>query len=168
VGAGSGAFQVEWLRERTIAEGAHDTHSLPLETAAELGLAGLVALGLLVAGVLAGLAGTVAGLASLVSYPALLAVGLPPGRQRDQHGRAGVHRDRGGRLLAARAVRAGAPPAGLGLVGRGLGACGAALLLTTPATAFEVVVPGWSGAPPWPCWPPRWPRPWSGSTRSRP
>ena len=32
---------------------------------------------LLVAGVLAGVAGSVAGLASLVSYPALLAVGLP-------------------------------------------------------------------------------------------
>ena len=32
---------------------------------------------LVVAGVLAGVAGSVAGLASLVSYPALLAVGLP-------------------------------------------------------------------------------------------
>ena len=32
---------------------------------------------LLVAGVVAGVAGSVAGLASLVSYPALLAVGLP-------------------------------------------------------------------------------------------
>jgi hypothetical protein len=54
LGAGSGAFQVEWLRERTIAEGARDAHSLPLETAAELGLAGLLALGLAVAGVVAG------------------------------------------------------------------------------------------------------------------
>lgn len=53
VGAGSGAFGVEWLRERTIAEGARDAHSLPLETAAELGLAGLLALGLLVGGVIA-------------------------------------------------------------------------------------------------------------------
>jgi len=52
LGAGSGAFQVEWLRERTIAEGARDAHSLPLETAAELGLAGLLALGLLGAGAL--------------------------------------------------------------------------------------------------------------------
>jgi hypothetical protein len=54
VGAGSGAFGVEWLRERTIAEGARDAHSLPLETAAELGLAGLLALGLLAGGVVAG------------------------------------------------------------------------------------------------------------------
>jgi hypothetical protein len=53
VGAGSGAFQVEWLRERTIPEGARDAHSLPIETAAELGLAGLLALGLLAGGVVA-------------------------------------------------------------------------------------------------------------------
>jgi O-antigen ligase/polysaccharide polymerase Wzy-like membrane protein len=54
VGAGSGAFGVEWLRERKIAEGARDAHSLPLETAAELGLAGLLALGLLAGGVIGG------------------------------------------------------------------------------------------------------------------
>ncbi len=54
VGAGSGAFQVEWLRERTIAEAARDAHSLPIETVAELGLAGLLALALMVGGVLAG------------------------------------------------------------------------------------------------------------------
>jgi O-antigen ligase len=51
LGAGAGAFQVEWLRERDIAEGARDAHSLPLETAAELGVLGLLALGALVAGV---------------------------------------------------------------------------------------------------------------------
>jgi len=54
LGAGSGSFGVEWLRRRTIAEGARDAHSLPIETAAELGLAGLLALALLVGGVLAG------------------------------------------------------------------------------------------------------------------
>jgi hypothetical protein len=54
VGAGSGAFGVEWLRERTIAEAARDAHSLPIETGAELGLAGLLALALLIGGVLAG------------------------------------------------------------------------------------------------------------------
>ena len=56
IGAGSGAFNVEWLREREIDEGARDAHSLPLETAAELGLAGLLALGLLIGGVVAGAA----------------------------------------------------------------------------------------------------------------
>ncbi len=54
VGAGSGAFRVEWLRERTIAERVDDAHSLYLETAAELGLAGLACLALLFAGVAAG------------------------------------------------------------------------------------------------------------------
>jgi len=54
IGDGSSAFAVAWLRERTIAEGARDAHSLPLETAAELGVAGLLALGLLAGGVAAG------------------------------------------------------------------------------------------------------------------
>ena len=54
IGDGSSAFAVAWLRERTIPEGARDAHSLPLETAAELGLLGLLALGLLVGGVAAG------------------------------------------------------------------------------------------------------------------
>ena len=44
-GAGSGAFVVEWARERTIDESVRDAHSLYLETAAELGLVGLLALG---------------------------------------------------------------------------------------------------------------------------
>jgi hypothetical protein len=43
-GAGASGFAVEWLRRRTVAEGARDAHSLPLETAAELGLLGLLAL----------------------------------------------------------------------------------------------------------------------------
>ena len=54
IGAGSGAFGVEWLRERTVAEGARDAHSLPIETLAELGLLGLLALAALVAGVVLG------------------------------------------------------------------------------------------------------------------
>ncbi len=54
-GIGSGGFRVEWVRERPVRESALETHSLPLEMAAELGLAGLLGLGLLVVGV--GLAG---------------------------------------------------------------------------------------------------------------
>lgn len=49
--AGAGAFAVEWLRERPVTEGARDAHSLPIETAAELGLLGLAALLALIAGV---------------------------------------------------------------------------------------------------------------------
>jgi hypothetical protein len=43
-GVGAAGFQVEWLRDRGVAEGVRDAHSLPLETAAELGLVGLLAL----------------------------------------------------------------------------------------------------------------------------
>jgi O-Antigen ligase len=50
-GVGSGGFRAEWLRERPIDEAAREVHSLPLEMAAELGLVGLIGLGLLVGGV---------------------------------------------------------------------------------------------------------------------
>jgi hypothetical protein len=50
-GTGSGGFTVVWLRERQIPESPRDAHSLYLETAAELGIAGLAALALFLAGV---------------------------------------------------------------------------------------------------------------------
>jgi hypothetical protein len=50
-GVGSGAFAVEWLRRRDIAEGVRDAHSLYLETAAELGIVGLAALAVFLAGI---------------------------------------------------------------------------------------------------------------------
>jgi len=53
IGAGAGGFRVDWLREREIPETVRDAHSLYLETAAELGLVGLAALALLMAGVAA-------------------------------------------------------------------------------------------------------------------
>jgi uncharacterized membrane protein YfcA len=97
---------------------------------------------LVLAGVGAGLVGSVAGLASLVSYPALLAAGLPPvaanvtntvalfgvtggtiaGSQRELRGQ-------GGRIWWL------VPVSVLG------GGAGAALLLLTPAEAFQAVVP---------------------------
>jgi O-antigen ligase len=43
-GVGAGGWAVAWLRLRTINEGAQDAHSLPLQTAAELGVVGLVML----------------------------------------------------------------------------------------------------------------------------
>ena len=52
-GIGSRGFRVEWLRERDVQEDVRDAHSLYLETAAELGLLGLVALGLFLGGVAA-------------------------------------------------------------------------------------------------------------------
>jgi hypothetical protein len=50
-GTGAGGFRVEWLQERRIPEAVRDVHSLEIEVAAELGLAGLIALGLLIGGV---------------------------------------------------------------------------------------------------------------------
>ena len=51
VGDGSGSFRVVWRRERTILDPALDAHSLYIETAAELGLLGLLALALFIGGV---------------------------------------------------------------------------------------------------------------------
>ncbi len=50
-GVGTAGFRVEWLRERDVAEGAVDAHSLYLETAAELGAVGLALLAAFVGGV---------------------------------------------------------------------------------------------------------------------
>ncbi len=43
-GVGAGGWAVYWLRYRTVDEGAVDAHSLPLQTAAELGIVGLALL----------------------------------------------------------------------------------------------------------------------------
>jgi O-antigen ligase len=50
-GHGSGSFRVDWLRERDVRERVADTHSIYAETAAELGLLGLIALGLFLGGI---------------------------------------------------------------------------------------------------------------------
>jgi len=54
LGEGSGGFRVVWLRERPFRESVRDAHSLYLETAAELGLAGLACLLAFFAGIAAG------------------------------------------------------------------------------------------------------------------
>jgi uncharacterized membrane protein YfcA len=104
-------------------------------TALEFGL-------LVLAGVGAGLVGSVAGLASLISYPALLATGIPPVTANVTNTVALV-------LNSAGAVSASIPElkgqgprlrrlAGAAILG---GATGAALLLLTPSSAFERLVP---------------------------
>jgi O-antigen ligase len=50
-GVGAGGWAVYWLRLRPFNEGAQDAHSLPLQTAAELGLVGLALLAAFLAGV---------------------------------------------------------------------------------------------------------------------
>jgi hypothetical protein len=94
------------------------------------------------AGVLGGLSGSMAGLASLFSYPALLAIGLPAVGANVTNTVALTFASVGGTLgsrpeLAGQAgrVRHLAVLAALG------GAAGAVLLLATPAGSFELVVP---------------------------
>jgi hypothetical protein len=50
-GVGAGGWSVYWLRYRPFDEGAQDAHSLPLQTAAELGLIGLALLAAFLAGI---------------------------------------------------------------------------------------------------------------------
>src|SRR5665213_2321213 len=97
---------------------------------------------LLGAGVLAGMVGSAGGTASLISYPALLAVGIPPLAANMTNAVAFVA-SLPGSALGSRPelrgqgqwLRRWAPLAAIG------GAAGAALLLLTPAGVFGRVVP---------------------------
>jgi hypothetical protein len=97
---------------------------------------------LVLAGFGGGLAGSVAGLASLVSYPALLAVGLPPVTANVTNTVALVFSSAGsvwgsrpeltGQRAQARRL------AGIAVAG---GITGGLILLATPSSSFELVVP---------------------------
>ncbi|HEY1595826.1 MAG TPA: O-antigen ligase family protein [Thermoleophilaceae bacterium] len=50
-GLGTSGFRVYWLEQRPIRESVQNVHSIELETAAELGIVGLLALGALLGGV---------------------------------------------------------------------------------------------------------------------
>jgi uncharacterized protein len=97
---------------------------------------------LLVAGVAAGVVGTAGGITSLISYPALLLVGIPA-LTANVTNIVALVACWPGSAIASRPELAGkgrwlarwAPLAALG------GAAGAALLLSTPAGVFERVVP---------------------------
>ncbi|MEO3757099.1 sulfite exporter TauE/SafE family protein [Mycobacterium sp. B14F4] len=94
------------------------------------------------AGVLGGLTGSIAGLASVATYPALLLAGLPPVTANVTNTVALVFNGIGS-VLGSRPELAGqghwlkriVPVAALG------GVAGAVLLLSTPAEGFEKVVP---------------------------
>jgi uncharacterized membrane protein YfcA len=92
--------------------------------------------------VLGGLAGSIAGFASVTTYPALLAIGLPPVAANVTNTVAlvfnGIGSGWGSRPELAGQGRFLARSAPLTVAG---GAVGAVLLLTTPAGAFEKVVP---------------------------
>lgn len=94
------------------------------------------------AGVGAGVTGSTAGLASLVSYPALLALGLPPVTANVTNTvalvGAGIGSAAGSRVEL---TGQGGEIRRLAGVAVGGGATGAALLLLTPSGAFERLVP---------------------------
>ena len=97
---------------------------------------------LVLAGIGAGLVGSVAGLASLISYPALLAAGVPPLTANMTNTVAMVFQGVGS-ISASRPELNGQGRRVLRLATASVlgGAAGAALLLFTPSSAFERIVP---------------------------
>jgi uncharacterized membrane protein YfcA len=97
---------------------------------------------LVLAGIGAGLTGSIAGLASLISYPALLATGIPPVTANVTNTAAMVLTGVGS-VSASRPELKGqgrrlVPLAVAAVLG---GSAGAVLLLLTPSDAFERIVP---------------------------
>ena len=103
---------------------------------------GLDPLWLVLAGFGAGLSGSVAGLASLVSYPALLAIGLPPVSANVSNTVALVFSSVGS-VWGSRPELTGqrARARRLGPIAVTGGLSGGLLLLETPSSAFALVVP---------------------------
>lgn len=97
---------------------------------------------LFVAGIGGGLAGSIAGLASLTTYPALLAAGLPPVTANVTNTVALVANSIGS-VTGSRVELTGQRSriVRLGLVGVAGGIAGGALLLATPSGSFERIVP---------------------------
>ena len=97
---------------------------------------------LVLAGIGGGLTGSIAGLASLISYPALLAVGIPPVTANVTNTAALVLNSVGS-VSASRPELRGQGRRLLPLMVAAVlgGVAGAALLLVTPAEAFERIVP---------------------------
>ena len=97
---------------------------------------------LVVAGALAGLVGTAGGITSLISYPALLAVGVPALPAAIANNVALVAYGPGAALASRPELRGrGRWLRGVAVVSVVGGAVGAGLLLTTPAGAFRRIVP---------------------------
>jgi uncharacterized membrane protein YfcA len=97
---------------------------------------------LLLAGVLAGVVGTAGGITSLVSYPALLAVGVPALPANVANLVAAVACWPGTALVSQRELAGSGPWLVRGLPVAAVGAAaGAGLLLTTPPGVFARVVP---------------------------
>jgi uncharacterized protein len=97
---------------------------------------------LVLAGVGAGLTGSIAGLASLISYPALLAIGIPPVTANVTN-TASLVLNSVGSVSASRPELTGQARRLLPLCVAAVlgGTAGAVLLLLTPPSAFERIVP---------------------------
>ena len=97
---------------------------------------------LVLAGLGAGLVGSIAGLASLISYPALLAIGLPPVMANVTNTVALVFSS-GGSALGSRPELGGQATRlrRLGVAAVLGGVIGGLLLLITPSGAFQLIVP---------------------------
>ena len=97
---------------------------------------------LLAAGILGGLASTIASVASVVSYPVLLALGLPP-LAANVTNTVSLVLTGVGSVLGSRPELVGQRPRAirLGTITALGGATGATILLLAPASAFAVVVP---------------------------
>ena len=105
-------------------------------------VSGVELLLLVVAGLAAGLSGSIAGLASLISYPALLAVGLGPIAANVTNTFALVFSSVGSTLGSRPELHGQAPRVrSLALVAVLGGAVGATLLLLTPSDTFELIAP---------------------------
>jgi uncharacterized membrane protein YfcA len=97
---------------------------------------------LFLAGVAAGIVSVLVSLASLISYPALLAVGLPPVTANVTNTVALVFTGIGAGLASRRELVGQRPViARLAIAGIAGGIVGAALLLVLPERAFELVAP---------------------------
>jgi uncharacterized membrane protein YfcA len=105
-------------------------------------VSGVELLLLVLAGLGGGLAGSVAGLASLVSYPALLAIGLGPVTANVTNTVALVFSSLGSTLGSRIELRGQAPRVRSFAIAAVMGGCvGAGLLLVTPSNTFERIAP---------------------------
>ena len=111
-------------------------------------MSGADAVLLVLAGIGAGLTGSIAGLASLVSYPALLATGLSPLAANVTNTTSMLSNAVGAALGSRRELRGQWPRLRVldAAVRPSAARSGAALLLTTDESTFEAVVPWLVGA----------------------